>query len=230
MRKFFTSMLLVQVVFCLYLNAQTTDVLRNELDAIFQYVDKSQVPSGYLDEYGPQFAEKKWYNGVLADSNFIQFISGFRFLYNDMEQARIYSGAPVLPSLSTINTTINQLTLSNHTPLVFLLAKYATAKEDAINLNLFSNNGNNQVLDVPGRSQSPYIEHNFFAACPVAEDAPQTNTISLSYNPSLVYSNCGKTISSVAVDFLKGSGYQTINPNSNVSYTYTDSSGYKNLP
>ena len=32
MRKFFTSLLLVQVMFCLYLNAQTTDVLRNELN------------------------------------------------------------------------------------------------------------------------------------------------------------------------------------------------------
>ena len=34
------------------------DPVRAELDHIFQYIDKSQVPSGYLDEYGPQFAEK----------------------------------------------------------------------------------------------------------------------------------------------------------------------------
>ncbi len=203
------------------------DPVRAELDHIFQYIDKSQVPSGYLDEYGPQFAEKKWYTGVLADSNFIQFISGFRLLYNDIEQARIYSGAPVLTSLDLVNNSISQLPASNNTPLIFLISKYATANEDAINLNLFSNNGNNQVLDVAGRTQSPYMQNNFFAACPVLEDAPQKNIISLSYNPALVYSNCGKTISSVAVDFLKGSGYQTIAPNAEVSYTYTDSSGYK---
>mgnify|MGYP001466420956 CR=1 FL=1 len=224
--KHLFKMLVIAVLLTSKAFAQT-DPVRTELDHIFQYIDKSQIPSGYLDEYGPQFAEKKWYNGVLADSNFIQFISGFRFLYNDIEHARIYSGATVLTSLNTLNNTINQLAVSNNTPLVFLLAKYATAKEDAINLNLFSNNGNNQILDVPGRSQSPYTEHNFFAAVPVAEDAPQQNSISLSYNPALVYSNCGKTISTVAVDFLKGSGYQTINPNSSVSYTYTDSSGYK---
>lgn len=204
-----------------------SDPVRVELDHIFQYIDKSQVPSGYLDEFGPQFAEKKWYTGVLTDSNFIQFISGFRFLYNDIEQSRIYSGAPLLTSLDVVNNSINQLPVSNNTPLIFLIAKYATAKEDAINLNLFSNNGNNQILDVPGRTQSPYIENNFFAACPVKEDAPQKNMISLSYNPTLAFSNCGKTISNVAVDFLKGVGYVTIAPNSSVSNIYTDSSGYK---
>ncbi len=148
-------------------------------------------------------------------------------MYNDIEQARIYNGAPLLTSLDLVNNTISQLPASNHTPLIFLIAKYATANEDAINLNLFSNNGNNQILDVPGRTQSPYMEHNFFAASPVLENAQQKNIISLSFNPALVYSNCGKTISSVAVDFLKGAGYQTIASNAAVSYTYTDSSGYK---
>jgi len=224
--KHFFKVLVVVVLLTSKAFAQT-DPVRAELDHIFQYIDKSQVPSGYLDEYGPQFAEKKWYTGVLADSNFIQFISGFRFLYNDIEQARIYSGAPVLTSLDIVNNTISQLPASNNTPLIFLIAKYATANEDAINLNLFSNNGNNQVLDVPGRTQRPYIQNSFFAACPVLEDAPQKNSISLSYNPSLAFTNCGKTISSVAVDFLKGAGYQTIAPNAAVSYTYTDSSGYK---
>lgn len=51
-----------------------TDPVREELNHIFQYIDKSQVPSGYLDEYGPQFTEKKWYTGVLADSNFIDYL------------------------------------------------------------------------------------------------------------------------------------------------------------
>lgn len=64
MRKFFASMLLVQVAFCLYLNAQTTDILRNKLDFIFQYVDKSQVPTGYLEEYGPGFVPLFSFNGM----------------------------------------------------------------------------------------------------------------------------------------------------------------------
>ncbi len=40
------------------------DSLRLTLDNIFQYVDKSQVPTGFLDEYGAQFANLKAYNGI----------------------------------------------------------------------------------------------------------------------------------------------------------------------
>ncbi|TAD92860.1 MAG: hypothetical protein EAY75_01610 [Bacteroidetes bacterium] len=49
------------------LHAQTTE-MRHELNHIFQLMDKSQVPSGYLDEFGVQFVDKTFYNGVLADS------------------------------------------------------------------------------------------------------------------------------------------------------------------
>lgn len=46
-----------------------TDPSRDELALIFQYIDKSQIPSGYLDEYGPQVVDKNWLNGILTDSN-----------------------------------------------------------------------------------------------------------------------------------------------------------------
>ena len=39
--------------------------------------------------------------------------------------------------------------------------------------------------------------------------------------------NCGKLISTVAVNFLDGTGYITIAPGSSASKTYTDSSGIK---
>ena len=224
--KHLFKMLVIAVLLTIKAFAQT-DPIRAELDHIFQYIDKSQVPSGYLDEYGPQFAEKKWLNGILSDSNFIPYLTSFRLLYNDIELSRIYSSSPVLTTLEQVNTTIDQLALTQSTPLIFLLARYASTKEDAINQNLFSHNGNNQIFDVPGRTQSPYNEHIFFAASPVKEDALQTNTISLSFIQSLFYTNCGKAISSEAVDFLKGNGYQTIAPNGTTSYTYTDSSGYK---
>ena len=34
--------------------AQTRDSLRDTLNIIFQYIDKSQIPTGYLVEYGLQ--------------------------------------------------------------------------------------------------------------------------------------------------------------------------------
>lgn len=80
---------------------------------------------------------------------------------------------------------------------------------------------------MPGRSQSPYILQNVFAATPVKEIAPQNNTISLTYDPALSYSNSNKAISQVWIDFLDGVGYRSVASNGSVSKTYTDSSGYK---
>ena len=35
--------------------AQTGDSLRDKLNSIFQNIDKSQIPTGYLVEYGTEF-------------------------------------------------------------------------------------------------------------------------------------------------------------------------------
>lgn len=44
------------------------DSVRLQLDKIFQYIDKTQVPTGYLNEYCPEVVNKISLNGVLTDS------------------------------------------------------------------------------------------------------------------------------------------------------------------
>lgn len=41
-----------------------TDPIREKLDSIFQHVDKSQIPTGYLKEYGAEFMPLHWFNGI----------------------------------------------------------------------------------------------------------------------------------------------------------------------
>lgn len=48
MKKIIAGILLAQLFFCLYSTAQGTDVLRNELNTIFQNIDKAQIPTGYF--------------------------------------------------------------------------------------------------------------------------------------------------------------------------------------
>ena len=47
-------------------NAQT-DSVRLELDHIFQNINKSLIPTGYLNEYGPVVVNKKWITGMPAN-------------------------------------------------------------------------------------------------------------------------------------------------------------------
>ena len=60
------------VLFIIFASLQTNaqvDSNQLALDNIFQYVDKSQVPTGFLEEHSAQFVNLKTFNGVLTDRN-----------------------------------------------------------------------------------------------------------------------------------------------------------------
>jgi hypothetical protein len=229
-----TALLLVNL--CAF--AQT-DPVRTELNSIFQNIDKTQIPTGYLNEYGPEVVYKKWLNGVLSDSNFVVDMSTYNFLYNDIENCKIYNPSslppiearriqPVLQPFDTAKVMIEIARYDTVTNLAFFSANYASLREDALQQNLFTKVGN-QIFDVAGRAQSPYILNHVFAAAPVLPESKYTNQIRLGYTP-LFYGNTGNTIATVQVNFLDGAGYQNIYSNGGVSpiiKTYNDSSGFK---
>ena len=66
-----------------------TDPIRQKLDSVFQHVNKSQIPTGYLKEYGAEFMPLHWFNGVITDSNIVANIDAFRAIYDDIASAKI---------------------------------------------------------------------------------------------------------------------------------------------
>ena len=64
---------LIMIVLCflqiIKANSQTTNAAQVELDRIFQYIDKTKVPTGYLYEYGAAFTVIKDYDGTLNKNN-----------------------------------------------------------------------------------------------------------------------------------------------------------------
>lgn len=224
MKLIITITALLLIHFCAF--AQT-DPVRVEQDLIFQNIDKSQIPTGYLNEYGPEVVYKKWLNGILSDSNLVVDMNLYNFLYNDIENCSIYNSATLQP-LDTARVMINLAQYDTLTKLAFFSANYASLREDGLQQNLFTKVGN-QIFDVAGRTQSPYILSHTFAAVPVLPESKFTNQISLGYSP-LFYGNTGNTIATVQVNFLDGTGYQTIYANGTItpiSKTYGDSSGFK---
>jgi pimeloyl-ACP methyl ester carboxylesterase len=216
-----------------------TDLVRNELNSIFQNIDKTQIPTGYLNEYGPEVVYKKWLNGVLSDSNLIADMNIYNFLYNDIENCRINIPSntppiyaritqPIVPPLDSVKQWIDVSRYDTVTNLAIFSANYASLREDALQQNLFTKVGN-QIFDVAGRTQSPYILNHTFAAAPVLQESKFTNQIRLGYT-SLFYGNNSYGVSTVQVNFLDGAGYQNIYSNgaaSSITKTYTDSSGFK---
>ena len=78
------------------------DPVRTELNNIFQNINKTQIPTGYLNEYGPEVVNKKWLTGALSDSNFIRDMNTYNFLYNDIENCRINFPPPWFVAHETI--------------------------------------------------------------------------------------------------------------------------------
>lgn len=104
-----------------------TYLLRQKLDDVFSLIDKSQIPTGVLEEYGYGFVDLK---EVTASKNIDE--KTWRLIYATLYSARI-SGTQALPELSATNALI-QSNLSN-APIILHYA-YSSLRPDAVTANL----------------------------------------------------------------------------------------------
>lgn len=217
------------VVFVILLNLSTiaqVDSVRLTLDNIFEHVDKSQIPTGYLEEYGAEFANLKTYNGILTDSNTLNSMA-WHYIYASVYSAKIYG-------TNTLTTPENNYTVFNNeaklnanvNPVSMLALNYSSIKPDAVDNNLFTVS-NNQLYDVTGRTQSPYQLNTFFAASPFYE-TDNDGVLKLIFKQDLFINNTGKQVSSILVNFDDSNGFISANWDSQVSASYTDT-GSKRL-
>ncbi|TAE61820.1 MAG: hypothetical protein EAY68_09665, partial [Bacteroidetes bacterium] len=210
--------------------AQAPDT--NTIEKLQRYIagpiDKTQIPTGFLEDYGAPFVPLTAFNGMLSDSNDIE-INAWRLLYFQLQTSYAQAGTNPLPSIIDVNTALSQnYSHGQAIPIPLLLGQYAHIKDDAYTSNLLHfNSGDNRVYDVANRPQSPYQTQYLFAAAPL-EANNFTNTASFLYKPGLVWGNTGLSISQLQVNFDDGQGLQTLSPNTPVSITYADS-GYKRL-
>lgn len=64
-------LILTAKLFTGFLSFAQIDSLRQKLDSIFQHVDKTQIPTGYLKEYGAEFMPIHCLNGVLTTEHIL---------------------------------------------------------------------------------------------------------------------------------------------------------------
>lgn len=230
MKKF--KILIINLCICIILssfgihaNAQI-DSLRLTLDNVFANVDKSQIPGGFLEEYGAQFANLKTYNGTLTDSNYVNAMA-WHYIYASVYSAKIF-GTNTMPSPETNYTVFNAEAVANPgvNPVSMMALNYSSLKPDAMVNNLFTIS-NNQLYDVPGRSQSPYKLNTAFAAAPFYE-TDGDGVLDLLFKQQLFVNTTGKSVSSIQVNFDDGNGFVVASWNTIVSTSYFDT-GIKKL-
>ncbi|HEU5366051.1 MAG TPA: hypothetical protein VFU62_10985 [Hanamia sp.] len=228
MKNFIRNFLLALAILCSSTSKAQIDT--STIEGLYQYIfnilDKNQIPTHYLGEYGAPIITMGKYNGLLTDSNTVD-INVWRTLYWQIASAYVGTGTNSFTAITNVNSNIKPLvadTLPIPVPLLF--AKYNSVRSDAFSLNLLQV-VNNQVKDVAGRQQSPYLQNNLFAAAPV-KAYTNTGTANFIFKPNLFYTNGTATISSISIDFADGAGYHPVTLNNAITVNYTDT-GVKQL-
>lgn len=81
-----------------------------KMNYVFHYVNKNQIATGLLRDYGIEFLNLDNYTGaVLHDSNFVS-LDEWRMLYTSLYSSQINSNANML-YLDTVNNLINETTI-----------------------------------------------------------------------------------------------------------------------
>jgi hypothetical protein len=210
-------LLLASLFTAISIFAQGDTTGRSELAYLFQPLNANNIPTGYLMEWGTDMTDKDDLNGLITDSNFVNSMDLLRMVYSDIYSAKYKTTAITLPSVDALNTSI---TAANANSLVLVYGQYATF--DPYALQTGKVNFTNGRIYQAGTA-SPYLQKQVFAAFP--KQAVFTNTATLRYNTALYYNNTGVTVSNVQINW--GAGFVSAPANTNVSYTYTDSTGPK---
>ena len=161
----------------------------NQMNYIFQYVDKNRITTGLLSDYGLQFIEPDVFNGVPADSNYVN-MDTWKMLYSGIYTSKINNNISMtLPE--TVFTQIDNATHSTAVPLAMMHYQYNQLNENAVTQGLLQV-VNDQIYDVPGMA-SPYLTKQLFAVAPkeLSFDGP---TASFVFKSGLWYQNVNKTI------------------------------------
>ncbi len=150
MKKIIISLILSLCILSGYAQ-DTPNAFADRINYIFQFVDKSQVSTGVLQEYGIDFTNVNNFSGqVLNDSNKL-VLNEWKYLYQSLYSAQINLTAN-LPQLTTIEANVNAVANNR---LLVMHYNFNSIKTDALSNNLFTAL-NDQLYDVNGRSQSPY--------------------------------------------------------------------------
>jgi hypothetical protein len=185
-------------------SAQTTppvDSVRQYLDHMFANVDKTQVPTPYLEEYGNRLAPLRLFAGSLQDSNRTT-ATLWRLLYASVLSGNI-NGPAALPTPPDLNVALRkQMAASPAIPILVQRLDYATLRPDAITAGLLRGQ-HEQLFDVPGRAQSPYLVRTLFAAAPARSTVP-TGNVAFLFPKALHLQSGDGSVAAISLDFGDG--------------------------
>ena len=181
----------------------------------FQNVNMSYVPTGFLMDKAFPMTNPDYWTGTTALTDSTNMDLGrFSPLYLMLQSAKVGTQSfPDFDAFSTVAPSTSSATLA------LLYCKYNKFRTDAVTANLMSVQ-NNQLFDVAGRTQSPYVEKEVFAATALQYDF-SSSTISFTLPSAKVVSNINANITTLTVDWGDGLGNRAYSVGQTVSISYS---------
>jgi hypothetical protein len=160
---FFSLLLMASNVF-----GQNTNVFQDNMDVIYQNVNRTHVTTGLLKDYGLLLTDISKFNGTRQANNYVNH-PVWSSLYASLYFMKFNSNA-TLPAPNVVNSAVAtyKTTDSSIVNLLALHFTYEQFKTNAASSNLVYV-ANNKIYDTPNRPATPYEIKNAFAVAPLTD-------------------------------------------------------------
>ena len=211
------------VIFSTLLFAQTVEEeITNRMNYVFEKVNRGNVVTGILGNYGVQPIPLEYYDGIPADSNFVD-LRIFTMLYAGVYSAKFNNNISLITP-DELSQRIEGYSSGGAIPVGIMHYRYNRFKEDAVELGLV-NVINEQIVEITGKN--PYETLDLFAAGP-KEVIIEGGDISFIFPSTLRMSNVNKSVQNLEIRFDDNLSFVNAGWNTVISHTYT-SEGVKKV-
>lgn len=212
--------------FCQLQYADSINISREQWrDSLFR-IDKNQVPTGILTEYSLFPFESGKYDGLNNDDDTVKTDGQIFMLQNTLYDGIVNVNASLIMTDSLYTHAFNHYNTSQSNPFILIYKSYNRIRQTALNEGLLSITPDGVgMVDVAGRTVSPYDTYTIFAFSPFKTFITQFNAVKFSFPAELWETG---SVTNINIDFGDGTGYKSIHPNDSLSIYY-DSEGFKTL-
>lgn len=186
----------------------------------------SQIPSGYLLDYSLTPFDDSNFNSLTSSNiDTLKNFGSFFSLQNIFTQSKVNANAAYIGNSDTLFINAHRYQRdTGYIPLLFLYQQYQKMDKNALHNGLFTITADSlRLMDVAGRSTSPYDNESFFAFTPYQSVIRQFNGVKFAV-PAQFWLMPG--ITSVQIDFGDGVGLRTISPGTRLSINYPKNGTY----
>ncbi|GGH65763.1 pimeloyl-ACP methyl ester carboxylesterase [Filimonas zeae] len=211
------ALLLSTLIFAQIIVEDSINISRERWrDSTFR-INKQLVPTGLLLEYSmAPFTSLQYSGGSSVDT--IKSGNYILMLHNLLGLSKVNNNASLQLTDSLYVRAVTYYQNTKVIPFITLFKNYNTIRSTALTEGLFTVAPDSVgLLDVPGRTVSPYNTNQLFALAPYISDIEAFDPLAFAF-PANLWETGG--ITGMTVDFGDGAGFRTITAGSTVNVSY----------